>query len=328
MRPCRQNTGMYSTIIINIVCVWHNVITESDYHNFIYRWLDHVKQMMNMDKLAEDENLSWAAHHASCDQDSRDRRKSLSCLLPLFYEDSKSVAMLRHGMDIVKNAVDVLNPGQVLVIAADQPLYALCKQIQWRWPGSYGEDQFIVMFGGLHIEMNALKLLGDLLDSSGWTGALTQANIASSGTADSYLKVSHVTRTRHAHQVTASSLYILLHKAYTEYSSSQEDEETLDSLEAWCDERAKNSPQFLFWYTILQLELQVMIFVRSLRKADFNLYIEALSQLVPWFFSLDHRVIPCQINTKNGRPLWIFLKFGETNAYTEKLGHTKFLTHP
>ncbi len=47
--------------------------------------------------------------------------------------------------------------------------------------------------------MNALKVLGDLLDSSGWTGALTQANIASSDIADSYLKVSHVTCTRHAH---------------------------------------------------------------------------------------------------------------------------------
>ena len=44
--------------------------------------------------------------------------------------------------------------------------------------------------------------------------------------------------------------------------------------------------------------------------------------------SYNQWVIPCQINTKNGRPLWIFLKFGETNAYTEKLGHTKFLTHP
>ena len=183
-----------------------------------------------MDKLADNENLSWAAYHANCSQDeARDRSKSLSCLLPLFYEDSKSVAMLRHGMDIAKNAVDFLNPGQVPTITADQPLYAICKQIQ-RWPGCYGEDRFIVMFGGLHIEMNALKMLGDLLDSSGWTGALTQANIASSGTADSYLKVSHVTRTRHAHQVTASSLYILLHKAYSEYS--QEGEEIPKSLEA------------------------------------------------------------------------------------------------
>ena len=42
-------------------------------------------------------------------------------------------------------------------------------------------------------------------------------------------------------------------------------------------------------------------------------------------FSYEMGVIPCQINTKNGRPLWIFLKFG---AYTEKLGHTKFLPHP
>ena len=50
----------------------------------------------------------------------------------------------------------------------------------------------------LHIQMNALKVFGDLLDSSGWTGALTQANIASSGTADSHLKVSHITRTQHA----------------------------------------------------------------------------------------------------------------------------------
>lgn len=149
----------------------------------------------------------------------------------------------------------------------------------------HGEDRFIVMFGGLHID---LKVLGDLLDSSGWTGALTQANIASSGTADSYLKVSHVTRTRHAHQVTASSLYRLLYKTYTEYSSGLEDEENLKSLDVWCNERAKVSPQFNFWFTILQLELQVMIFVRSLREGDFKLYIESLSQLVPWFFSLDH----------------------------------------
>jgi len=35
----------------------------------------------------------------------------------------------------------------------------------------------VVMFGGLHIEMVALKMLGDLLEGSGWTGALFQAGI-------------------------------------------------------------------------------------------------------------------------------------------------------
>ena len=68
------------------------------------------------------------------------------------------------------------------------------------------------------IEMAALKLLGDLLESSGWTGALEQAGVATAGTANSFLKASHVTRTRRAHQITASTLYILLHKAYNQYT--------------------------------------------------------------------------------------------------------------
>jgi len=80
-----------------------------------------------MDKLADNENISWAAYHASHNQDTNaDYGKSLSCLLPLFCEDSKSVAILCHEMDIFKEAVDNLNPGQVPIITADQPLYTFC----------------------------------------------------------------------------------------------------------------------------------------------------------------------------------------------------------
>ena len=61
------------------------------------------------------------------------------------------------------------------IITVDQPLYTFAKQIQWSWPASHGEDQFVVMFDGLHIEMAALIALGDLLENIGWTGALIQA---------------------------------------------------------------------------------------------------------------------------------------------------------
>jgi len=37
------------------------------------------------------------------------------------------------------------------------------------------------MFGGLHIEMAALKSIGFLLKESGWTGALVEAGLACSG---------------------------------------------------------------------------------------------------------------------------------------------------
>ena len=57
------------------------------------------------------------------------------------------------------------------------------------------------MLGGLHIDMALWSTLGDILQSSGWTSALTESGVASSGTADSFLKVAHLVRTRHVHQV-------------------------------------------------------------------------------------------------------------------------------
>ena len=67
--------------------------------------------------------------------------------------------MTWHSMDIVKAAIQHLNPGQTPVLAADQPLYA--KEIQWTWPATHGENHFVITFGGLHIEMATLKWLGD-----------------------------------------------------------------------------------------------------------------------------------------------------------------------
>ena len=74
--------------------------------------------------------------------------------------------MIRHSMDVVSKAVQSLNPGQVPIITADQPLYTIAKQIQWNWPGTHGKDKFVVMFGALHIKMVALKAIGNLLDGS------------------------------------------------------------------------------------------------------------------------------------------------------------------
>ena len=67
--------------------------------------------------------------------------------------------MIRHSMNMIKASADMLNPGQTPVVAFDQPLYAIAKQIQWNWPDLYGEDKFVITFGGLHIEMAASEYL-------------------------------------------------------------------------------------------------------------------------------------------------------------------------
>lgn len=70
------------------------------------------------------------------------------------------------------------------------------------------------MFGELHLEMAMWKTLGDYLDGSEWVTAITQAGIASVGTAESFLNASHLKRKRHAHQVNALGLSKLQHDAY------------------------------------------------------------------------------------------------------------------
>ena len=84
------------------------------------------------------------------------------------------------------------------------------------------EKHVVIMFGGLHIEMAALKALGKWIDGSGLIEALANASVASSGVAESFLIASHVTRTRRAHQVTAAALHILMNNAYIDYWESKD----------------------------------------------------------------------------------------------------------
>ena len=104
------------------------------------------------------------------------------------------------------------------------------------------------------------------------------------GTAESYLSASSVTRTRQAHQITACSLYKLMKKAYHDYCS-EESGISDKTFEDWCEQRRKESPQFQFWYLVLDMELTIFTLIRSFREGDFNLYRKALSELVPYFFA-------------------------------------------
>ena len=76
-------------------------------------------------------------------------------------------------MHIQKMITEHLNAGQVPV------RHLISHYLHWpnacsgKWPEIYGEEIFLVMFGGLHIELALWKTIGDFLENSGWTAALT-----------------------------------------------------------------------------------------------------------------------------------------------------------
>jgi len=122
------------------------------------------------------------------------------------------VAMISHIMNNNATATQFLNLRQTSVLTMDQPLYALAKQLQWWFPNLYGEDKYVIILGGLPTAMAALRTIGDIIDRSGWTDALTQEDTASADPCEGFLHASHVTKTCKAHQVTAAALYQLQQK--------------------------------------------------------------------------------------------------------------------
>src|SRR6218665_385514 len=171
-------------------------------------WLDDIWQKWQKCSFDSDSVVSWSVYNAQ-NQAPVQHALSLCGMLPLFHENAHNVSMIRHSMDVVKAAVSKLNPGQVPVITFDQPPYALAKLIQWNWPESYGVSKFVIMLGGLHTEMAALKALGSFLGGSGWVEAVTEAGLVTPGSAEALLSASHVRRCRRVHEVTLAALHIL-----------------------------------------------------------------------------------------------------------------------
>lgn len=101
-----------------------------------------MKISVNKERYKGETPVAWAAHHANL-QPKQAVMPAITLLLPLFPDEAKSVAMICHSMDVIKKATEYLNPAQVPVIAVDQPLFTVAKQIQWNWPQSYGEQQFV-----------------------------------------------------------------------------------------------------------------------------------------------------------------------------------------
>ena len=100
----------------------------------------------------------------------------------------------------------------------------------------------MVMLGGLHTETALWNTLGDMLEGSGWITALTEAEVATSGIAESFLKCSHLTRTKPP-QVTLLTLQKLQQEALHLSNVSND----LESTTAWRDGMVKKSPTLMFW---------------------------------------------------------------------------------
>jgi hypothetical protein len=90
-------------------------------------------------------------------------------------------------------------------VALDKPLYDIALQIQWTWPNRFCEQDSMLMFGGLHIEIAFKRSIDDWLDGMGvaaWTTILVHgSDLFWKGRCHATYCSTCGAKYRHAHQV-------------------------------------------------------------------------------------------------------------------------------
>ena len=140
----------------------------------------------------------------------------INAIMPMIREPVHTLQMQYHCMQITKTTIEAVNPGQTPVDVSDQPVYALIKEVQWRYPELF--TNYFPMMGALHIEQIFLVLHGQLIHGSGLHEVLSVNTFILLGTS-AIVDVGDIKRARYCVQVALCALYLKLKDA-TENSGS------------------------------------------------------------------------------------------------------------
>ena len=122
-------------------------------------WLEHIS---SLNQFTSDS--SWSVYNAR-----KDDTKVVPCVnsvLPLLRQSAAAYSMQKHCIEVAKNAIDKLNPGQVTVNTSDQSVYAFSRRFQQMFSDSLCPRKYPPMFGGLHIQNVLLEIHGQFFAGS------------------------------------------------------------------------------------------------------------------------------------------------------------------
>ena len=71
-------------------------------------------------------------------------------MLPLFGENANNPTALYHSLHLCIKMTNFLNAVQTPILEVDQPLFVLCKNLQWKYPETVREDMCLIMVGAMH----------------------------------------------------------------------------------------------------------------------------------------------------------------------------------
>ena len=137
---------------------------------------DEIQWLCVVVAALDDKNLivsGWSRYHASC------KRKpihppGIHTISPLLRDKVHTLNMQAHCMLLNISSVKALNEGQTPVDTCDQQLFAISMESKYRNPVLFND--YVVLFGALHIEQSFLGIHPDLINGSGLLEIMNHLN--------------------------------------------------------------------------------------------------------------------------------------------------------
>ena len=175
--------------------------------------------------------------------------------MPLINEKVNTLKSQYHCMRIIKKTINFTNKGQVPIETSDQPVYAISKEVQLCYPSEFGPEKYICALGALHMGHTGLLVYSDFMKESGLEIVL-HLKLLTDGTSAA-VDVNDIKDSRYCLQVSVVVIYTSLKKAHVENGNPL-------SVLDWIDEAAEHSQMCFYWKIILNFEVLLLIYMRSI----------------------------------------------------------------
>ena len=234
-----------------------------------------------MENVVDGIKKSWSSYHASNQHTDSVYPPRNKAIFPLLKDVVHTVNMQHHLISCFIDYNRTLNTDQVTAVdCSDQPVYALSKICQWFYPSKFGFPMYFPMLGALHIEKALLIVHSKLIGGTGVAAIIGDNRIHIIGLQNAVLDVNHIYKSRYSLKLCSAAVYACLKGAHHK-SGSQID------LLPWAQLMASECLMFKYWLTVLQFEIDLLVFLRSIREGNFSLYVVTLRTLIKCFFIFD-----------------------------------------
>ena len=209
-------------------------------------------------KSFDSKSLPWSSYHSNnltCN--NSDCVPGRHSLMPLINEKVNTLKSQYHCMAIIKKTINFTNKGQVLIDTSDQPVWAISKEMQIRYPSEFPPEKHICALGDVHREHTGLLVHGNLIKGSVLDTLFLHSKLSTDGTS-AVMDVNEIKRSQYCLQVSVVVIHTLLKKTHVGSGSAA-------SVLDWLDEASKHSQMCFYWKMILNFEVLQLIYKQSIR---------------------------------------------------------------